>query len=129
MIITTPTILVDLLKSNKINFKRLCHLILEDGTKILIKDNHLMEKIWHLLDNVLENRKFSKSLQLIICAEHWSRRLTNLLKNLETLPMVCIGNYLEAALYGGMEFSVHFVDSSCKDQEMISAVFSIIEYV
>lgn len=120
MLITTPTILVELLKSHKINFKRLCHLILEDGTKIMSRDHQLLDKILRLADDMLQNRKFSKDVQLIICSEHWHKRLEKLMKTLKTLPMVCIANYLEAALYGGMTFSIKVVDSSCKGQEMIS---------
>lgn len=120
MLITTPAILIELLKSHKINFKRLCHLILEDGTKTINRDYHLIDKTLRLVDDMLQNRKFSKDVQLIICSEHWSKRLEDLLKTLKKLPMVCIGNYLEAALYGGMTFSIKVVDSSCKGQEMIS---------
>lgn len=120
MLITTPTILIDLLKSHKISFKRLCHFILEDGSQIMKKNDELLKKIFNLIDNMLENRKFSKSVQLVICAEHWNARLEKLLNTLKMLPLVCIGNYLEASLYGGMKFSMKFFDSSCKGQEMIS---------
>lgn len=120
MLITTPTILIELLKSNKINFKRLCHFILEDGTKIINKDYELLDKILQLIDNMLEKRKFSKAVQLIICAEHWNKRLEKLLKTLKIVPMVCIGNYLEATIYGGVTFSIQIFDSSCKGKEVIS---------
>lgn len=120
MLITTPTILVELLKSHKINFKRLCHLVLEDGTKIMSRDHQLLDKILSLIDNMLTNRKFSKAVQLIFCSEHWNKRLENLLRTLKMLPVVCIANYLEATLYGGMTFSIKIVDSSCKGQELTS---------
>lgn len=120
MLITTPTILVELLKSHKINFKRLCHLVLEDGTKIMNQDHQLLDKILSLVDNMLAHRKFSKAVQFVICSEHWNKRLENLLKTLKMLPVVCIANYLEAALYGGMTFSIKLVDSSCKGQELTS---------
>lgn len=87
------------------------------------RDHKLLDKILHLVDNMLKNRKFAKNVQFVVCAEHWNIRLENLLKILDLLPLVCIGNYLEAALYGGMEFSMKFTDSSCKGQELISKFF------
>lgn len=122
MLITTPTILAELLKSNKINLKRLCHFILEDGSKIINKDFELLDKLFKLIDNMLEKRKFSKSVQLVVCAEHWNKRLEKLLKTLVILPMVCIGNHLEAAIYGGITLSIHMIDSSCKGRELIGKI-------
>lgn len=120
VVITTPPVMVDLLNANKINFKRLCHLILEDGTKLFHQHYQLVDKILRLVDTMLKNRKFLKTVQFVVCAEHWDFRLQKLLGALDLLPSVCIGNYLEASLYGGVQFSIQFVDSSCKDQELIS---------
>lgn len=118
MLITTPYILFDLLKSKSINFKRLCHLILEDGDTILHKYQDLMKAIFDLAQSMLKNRVFTKALQLVVCAEHWNSHIKSLMMSLQQVPMICIGNYLEAALYGNLEFSMKFINSSCKHQEL-----------
>ncbi|KAJ8944733.1 hypothetical protein NQ314_009386 [Rhamnusium bicolor] len=118
LLVTTPMVLTDLLKSNAINFKRLCHLILEDGDKILKQKSEVMNKIFGLIQCMLHNRVHSKPVQLIVCAEHWNVSIENLMKTLSNTPLICIGNYLEAALYGKMQFSMRFVNSACKEQEL-----------
>ncbi|XP_023310891.1 putative ATP-dependent RNA helicase TDRD12 [Anoplophora glabripennis] len=120
MLVTTPTILVDLLKQNAINFKRLCHLILEDGDAILKLEPEIMNGIFDLTQSMLSNRIHPKPVQLIICAEHWDLRLENLIRRLNKIPLICIGNYLEAALYGKIQFSMKFVNSACKEHELKS---------
>nr|XP_023020474.1 putative ATP-dependent RNA helicase TDRD12 isoform X2 [Leptinotarsa decemlineata] len=118
LLVTTPLVLDDLLKSNAVNFKRLCHLILDDGDRLLNRHFVTMRKIFALTQSVLANRVYSKTIQLIVCAEHWSSRICDLLKSLQQIPMVCIGNFLEAALYGKMEFSMKFINSACKEAEL-----------
>lgn len=118
MLITTPDILIDLLKNNSINFKRLCHLVIEDGDTVLTKHKDAMDVIFDLMQSMLKNRLFSKSLQLVVCAEHWNYQMKHLIKNLQQVPLVCIGNPLEAALYGQVEISMKFKDAAFKEQEL-----------
>lgn len=120
MLITTPTVLMDLLKSKAINFKRLCHLILEDGDKILKLESEIMSRVFDLTQNMLCNRVHPKPVQLIVCAEHWDLSLENLIHKLSKVPLVCIGNYLEATLYGKIQFSMRFANSACKEHELKS---------
>ncbi|CAG9860602.1 unnamed protein product [Phyllotreta striolata] len=118
MLITTPSILIDLLKNRSINFKRLCHLVLENGDELLRDHSEAMNSIFDLVQSMLKNRVFTKALQLVVCAEHWNYQLKSLAGKLQQIPMICIGHYLEAALYGNLEFSMKFSNSSCKLQEL-----------
>ncbi|XP_072397855.1 uncharacterized protein [Diabrotica undecimpunctata] len=118
MLITTPLILVELIKNKSVNFKRLCHLIIEDGDDILSKHKDTMSAIFEMAQSMLKNRAFTKALQLIVCAEQWDSELKYLIKSLQQVPMVCVGSYLEAALYGQVEFSMKFTNSASKDNEL-----------
>uniref|UniRef100_A0A6P7GEM3 RNA helicase n=1 Tax=Diabrotica virgifera virgifera TaxID=50390 RepID=A0A6P7GEM3_DIAVI len=118
MLITTPLILVALIKNKSVNFKRLCHLIIEDGDDILNKHKAIMSDIFEMAQSMLKNRVFTKALQLIVCAEQWDSELKHLIKSLQQVPMVCVGSYLEAALYGQVEFSMKFTNLARKDIEL-----------
>lgn len=124
LLITTPAVILELLKNRVINFKRLCHFILEDADKIVQKFHSILNKLLILIQNMLANRTESKTVQLIICGEHWNAWTETLLKKLDKVPLVCIGNYLEAALYGKMQFSMKFVNSACKEQELKSKIMN-----
>ncbi|KAJ8919836.1 hypothetical protein NQ315_006365 [Exocentrus adspersus] len=118
MLVTTPPLLMDLLKANAINFKRLCHIVLEDGDQILKQESEVMMRVFALAESMLNNRVYMKPLQLIVCAESWNLRLEKLTKRLAKMPFICIANYLEAALYGKMQFSLKFINSACKEHEL-----------
>ncbi|XP_057658542.1 putative ATP-dependent RNA helicase TDRD12 [Diorhabda carinulata] len=118
MLITTPDILIDLLRNNSINFKKLCHLVIEDGDTLLTKYKEAMDVIFELCQSMLRNRLFSKSLQLVVCSEHWTSHMKHLIKKLYQVPLICIGNPLEAAFYGQVEISMKFKDTALKEQEL-----------
>ncbi|KAF7263911.1 hypothetical protein GWI33_000910, partial [Rhynchophorus ferrugineus] len=118
VLITIPTILSSLILSRATNFKRLCHFVLEDGDAILNTHKELIEKFLLYADQVLENRNCPISVQVIICAEHWTYEIENILKRLNKTPLVCIGNYLEAALYGKMNFTMKFVEANSRMEQL-----------
>ncbi|CAH1991104.1 unnamed protein product [Acanthoscelides obtectus] len=118
MLITTPTIFVDLLKRRSVILNGLCHLVFEDGDNILNHYYPLIDIILEQTHKMLKNRHHSKSLQLIMCAEHWTKKITCVLQKLAAIPVVCIANYLEAAMYGKIQFSMRFMRSSAKPEMM-----------
>ncbi|CAH1968598.1 unnamed protein product [Acanthoscelides obtectus] len=118
MLITIPTIFVDLLKKRSITLNGLCHLVFEDGDNILNHYYPLIDMILEKTHKMLKNRHHSKSLQLILCAEHWTKKITCVLQKLAAIPVVCIANYLEAAMYGKIQFSMRFMRSSAKLEMM-----------
>ncbi|XP_030757760.1 putative ATP-dependent RNA helicase TDRD12 [Sitophilus oryzae] len=118
ILVTMPAVLSSLISLRAINFKRLCHFVLEDGDTMLESHQNLIYKFFDLADKVLEHRNCPKSIQLIVCAEHWTLHIENILKKLNKAPLVCIGNYLEAALYAKMNFTMKFLETSFKEQEL-----------
>ncbi|KAH1014972.1 putative ATP-dependent RNA helicase TDRD12 [Dendroctonus ponderosae] len=118
VLITMPTVLSSLISTRATNFKRLCHLALEDADVMLKDQTELIKKFINYSNQVLENRNCPKSIQLIMCARHWTPEIENMLLSLNKIPIVCIGNHLEAALYGKMKFTMQFLEASCKEQFM-----------
>ncbi|VEN46583.1 unnamed protein product [Callosobruchus maculatus] len=114
MLVTTPTIFMDLLKKRAVILNGLCHLVFEDGDNILSYFYPLVDKILEAIHKMLKSRYHSRSVQIVLCAEHWNKQMTMLLQRLSDTPVVCIANYLEAAMYGNITFSTRFMRSSTK---------------
>ncbi|XP_044270834.1 putative ATP-dependent RNA helicase TDRD12 [Tribolium madens] len=114
ILITIPKTLINCLKSRMFNLKRMCHLVLEDAS-CLLKDNHEeIYKILEVADEMLEHRGANSKVQFIASSTKWTSDLQKLLKSIYITPLVCIGNYLEAALYGNIQFEVKFLMSQKK---------------
>nr|CAH7722889.1 unnamed protein product [Callosobruchus chinensis] len=114
MLITTITIFMDLLKKRAVILNGLCHLVFEDGDNILSYFYPLVDKILDAIHKMLKSRYHSRSVQVVLCAEHWNKPMTMLLKKLADTPVVCIASYLEAAMYGNIRFTTRFLKSSDK---------------
>ncbi|KAJ8972981.1 hypothetical protein NQ317_019012 [Molorchus minor] len=93
-LVTTPSILVDLLQSNTISFRRLCHLVIEDGDKIFAYETDIA-KIFASIQNMLEHRLCHKPVQLVICADHWNSHIENILKMLNNTPLFVLVTILK----------------------------------
>ncbi|XP_066253604.1 putative ATP-dependent RNA helicase TDRD12 [Euwallacea similis] len=119
ILITMPSILSTMIINRAINLKLLCHLVLEDADVILKQHNELVMKMLNLGDQILSRRNCPKSIQLILCAQHWSAEIENLALNLNKIPLICIADHLESALYGKMKFVIQFLDTSCKTQNLL----------
>lgn len=121
MLVTTPATFVALLYAQAINLKRLCHFVIDDADVIVRKHNKIIHNVINLIDEMIENRKtISRKVQLIMCAEHWNHQIQEIVRNLHETIFVCIPNCLEAALYGGIQFTVKFLQSAMKETEIKS---------
>ncbi|CAH0545965.1 unnamed protein product [Brassicogethes aeneus] len=120
VLITTPAILIHLLKTSQTNLKRLSHLIIEDADVILKRDSIYMDKIFKVVEDMLSHRVCAISCQLLVIAEHWGKNLQNLAEKLAKTPTVIMGNFFEAARYGKVDFSLVMFDSTRKELELKS---------
>ncbi|KYB28783.1 putative ATP-dependent RNA helicase TDRD12 [Tribolium castaneum] len=114
IVITIPSTLTHCLKSRTFNLKRMCHLVLEDASCLLKNNHEEIYKILEVTDEMLEHRMCSTKVQFIVASTKWTSDLQKLLKSIYVTPLVCIGNYLEAALYGNIQFEVKFLVSQNK---------------
>ncbi|KAL1513503.1 hypothetical protein ABEB36_002907 [Hypothenemus hampei] len=129
VLITMPTVLSNLLSSRAINFKRLCHFVLEDADVILESHYDLFKKYLAYCDQILEHRTCSKSIQLILCAHYWTKEMEMILLDLNQVPIVCIGNHLQAALYGKTKFTFKFLESYNKEMFLLKLLKDDYKYV
>ncbi|RZC40006.1 ATP-dependent RNA helicase TDRD12 [Asbolus verrucosus] len=111
ILITIPDSLLHCIKSRIFNFKRLCHLVFEDASTLLKNNEENLYKILNVVNEMLEHRMNNAKVQLIVASEKWTNGVKKLLKSIYMTPIVCIGNYLEAALYANIQFDVKFLKS------------------
>lgn len=93
-------------------------MVLEDADVILSKFPNHVESILGLAQSVLENRTCRLTVQLIALGEHWTRKMEDLARKLKSPPLVCIGAHLEAAVYGRVKISFHFLESVKKSSTL-----------
>lgn len=110
---------MSLVASMLITMKRLSHLVIEEADEVLAKHSGHTEQLLHLVQSMLHNRLCSRSVQLIATSKSWTVPLETLMKRLYNLPLICIGNYLEAALYGRANINMHFLESSRKPYKLV----------
>lgn len=70
-----------------------------------------------------ENRKVGYAVQTILCSEHWTLEIEDFMKKLQSLPMVCIGSHLEAALYGRVLMNTHLMRLQSKIDVIKGTIF------
>lgn len=114
MLITIPPILIELLKKNATNFKRLCHLVLENLDVLLLKYNDEMKSIIAAIESMLLQRTIRQNVQMIMNGEHWTLKVEKFLIDLRDTPLISIGDYLEAAIYGGIKLKVKLLEEKAK---------------
>ncbi|XP_018320411.1 putative ATP-dependent RNA helicase TDRD12 [Agrilus planipennis] len=124
ILVATPKTLFWLLHSRIVNLKRLCHFVIEDGDVILQKFSKEMELIFRNVQNMLEHRLCNYSVQMIVASEKWNVHLEKLIKKLNYIPTICINNYLEAALYGRVNFEFVFVKEHHKKMQVVDIIES-----
>lgn len=106
LLVTMPSVLVELLKKNATNLRRLCHLVF-DGTDAMLKTHgEEIEKILMVAEGMLKNRSCLINVQVIAAAERWTANVEKFCKRLRNTPLICIGDYLEAAIYGRSDLVV-----------------------
>lgn len=122
MLITTPPALVLLLQLRKVSLKRLCHMIFENADIILQQYLDSVSAILSLSHKIVQNRTCCLPIQVILSSETWTNRLSDLVKQLKLPPFICIGAYLEAAVYGRTNIKMHFLESKLKQSALVDVL-------
>ncbi|KAI4470751.1 hypothetical protein MML48_1g08768 [Holotrichia oblita] len=122
ILVTTPRVLINLLKSRLINFKRLCHFVMEDADKLLAKYGNEIDTLTKGIQSMISHRVCFYGVQVITLSTQWTRSLETFLKRLDNVPMICISSYLQCAVYGRASIQMHFVSSSVKVRSICDIV-------
>lgn len=97
----------------------MCHIIFEDADLLLQKYSDHFNSLLRLSQEILEHRSCSLPVQMILSSEQWTNRVNELLKQLKAPPLVCIGAYLEAAIYGKVNIKMHFIESKLRQSTLV----------
>ncbi|KAF5282457.1 hypothetical protein FQA39_LY17572 [Lamprigera yunnana] len=127
ILVATPNSLATLLSIRTLTLKRLCSLVIEDADIVLKKFSTTMEELLNLIQSMLNHRSCNYTIQMIVVSEKWTRSIEDLLKSLARVPIVCIGSYLEAALYGRAYFDFHFLESRLKMKKLLELLRNKVE--
>ncbi|KAK9882691.1 hypothetical protein WA026_022741 [Henosepilachna vigintioctopunctata] len=129
MLITIPSVFLELLKKNATNLKRLCHFVLEDADILLDKFRNEIKSTVDVVESMLSHRHTTHTVQMIMSAEHWSLKVENFVKKLTDIPLVCIGDYFEAAIYGGVTLKLKFLESKAKRDAVVDILSNKWKYL
>ena len=102
------------MKTRVFNLKRVCHLIIEEVDIVLKKFEPQLKSLMTSLQTMLKNRHVPYGIQVIATSTAWTVELEKFISKLDSLPMICIGDYLEAALYGRVDIQIQFVVLAAK---------------
>lgn len=101
----------------------MCHLVLEDGSNLLKSFESNILKTLEVVDEMLEHRPSNHKVQFILTSTRWSSDLEKLYKTMYISPLICISNYLEAALYGGIKFGIKVLQPKNKKEYLTGLFF------
>lgn len=100
----------------------MCHLIFENVDILIKNHSHHFNSLLRLSQEILQHRTCSLPIQLILSSERWTNHLCEIVRQLESPPLICIGAYLEAAIYGKANIKVHFMESKLKQSTLVEVL-------
>ncbi|KAE8748672.1 hypothetical protein FOCC_FOCC004685 [Frankliniella occidentalis] len=121
VLVTTPPCLLRILKHEvSLNFKRLCHYVLDQADILMTKFLNEMKEIQALVVAEQESRTMknakngndeSDPIQIIVSSEKWEPHFPSYSKHLRGNPLLCINDCFEACVYGKPEVAFHLTRS------------------
>ncbi|XP_055845468.1 putative ATP-dependent RNA helicase TDRD12 [Episyrphus balteatus] len=115
VLVITPPCLQRLLVANEtenlLNIHRVQTLVIDGLDSIMNENPEFDETLYKLVSPVLEDDKIP--FQLVVTSKTWTRRFINFLK-IGNQPLLCIADYLEAAVYAKAKVSIKLQSSSEK---------------
>lgn len=114
ILICTPKILLELLKQKETKLIRIIHFVIEQADELFEKFPGEMELILQKINQSAQNYLYTTPMQLIVASNTWTKSLEKLIKRLNDFPTICIGAFIEAALYGRSDIEVKFLQSTSK---------------
>lgn len=104
-----------------VNLKRCCHLILDDGERLIGEFGAEVNEIVAEYNKSLQARcKRSLLNQLVVCSSRWTKGIESLLGLLSKLtPLVLFSSFFEAAVYAKVRTFVNYGDPRSKDATLL----------
>ncbi|GFQ83761.1 ATP-dependent RNA helicase TDRD12, partial [Trichonephila clavata] len=123
ILISIPSILLNLFKEDVICIKRCCHLILDDGTNLMA--DHIKE----IKETIrMFSAKFKREneqlipLQIVINSERWTNSIASFVDNCMKNSFLLFTSYLEAAIHAQIPVIPHVCNESEKDNRLLSLI-------
>ncbi|XP_047108037.1 putative ATP-dependent RNA helicase TDRD12 [Schistocerca piceifrons] len=136
ILVSTPKCLWRLLQKGPlvVNFSRLCHLVLDEVDVLSFRFLSEVKLILAECKQALKKRAagLSVSLQVIASSEKWCSPLESFAHNIISNPVICIGSYLEAAVYAKLKPNLYFVkraDRKSKLLDLLNSNFGLYKMV
>ncbi|XP_055913578.1 putative ATP-dependent RNA helicase TDRD12 [Eupeodes corollae] len=115
VLVITPPCLQRLLEANEkenlLNIRRVQTLVIDGLDSIMSENPEFDETLYKMISPVLEDEKIP--FQLVVTSRTWTRRFINFLR-IGNQPLLCIADYLEAAVYAKAKVSIKLQRSSEK---------------
>uniref|UniRef100_A0AAU7J931 RNA helicase n=1 Tax=Locusta migratoria TaxID=7004 RepID=A0AAU7J931_LOCMI len=128
ILVSTPKCLWRLLQKGPlvVNFNRLCHLVLDEVDILSFRFLPEVKLILAECKQALKKRAagLSVPLQVIASSEKWCSPLESFAHNIISNPVICIGSYLEAAVYAKLKPNLYFVKKTDRKKKVIDLLRS-----
>lgn len=123
ILVVTPSSLLRLLQENLneplFDAERLQHIVIDDMDIMLSRSREDFENAWRILYKLTIKTKFKKlSPQLIVTSRDWDGPMVKLIRKCSQ-PLLLIGDFLEAAVYGQATLSVKLKSSGEKNDAIL----------
>nr|XP_014101558.1 putative ATP-dependent RNA helicase TDRD12 [Bactrocera oleae] len=127
ILVATPASLLRLLRDNEqeplIDMERLKHLVIDDLDLMLSRSQNDIELVLKTLFKLSKRGKDSAmAWQLVVTSRDWDSLLVALMRK-SNQPLLLIGDFLEAAVYGRVMISIKL----CPSERKITTVLEFIE--
>uniref|UniRef100_A0A1A9VQ22 Probable ATP-dependent RNA helicase spindle-E n=1 Tax=Glossina austeni TaxID=7395 RepID=A0A1A9VQ22_GLOAU len=128
ILVTTPSNLLRILKDNKneplLDAKRLQRIIIDDMDLLLIRARKDFESALQALFKLCKRNKANTILsQIVITSREWNSLFVDIIR-LSKQPLLLVGDFLEASVYGRAQLSIKLI-SNLKKNESIRRFLTI----
>ncbi|KAG8191424.1 hypothetical protein JTE90_020677 [Oedothorax gibbosus] len=124
ILISVPSCLISFFKDEVICLKRCCHFILDDGSTLLSRNMpEIKELMYHFTKGIELRSSIPISLQIMICAERWSKAVSSFVDKFMHSPLLLFTSFLEAAVYANIPMHAHV----CRDEDKKQKLLGMLE--
>ncbi|XP_065362954.1 putative ATP-dependent RNA helicase SoYb [Calliphora vicina] len=129
ILVATPSSVLRLLHENVneplFDAERIQHIVIDDMDIMMSRSQQDLENASRILFKMAKKSKFEKlSPQLIVTSRDWDRPMVKLIRK-SNQPLLLIGDFLEAAVYGQATLSVKLKSSAEKNDTILKFIINM----